>query len=139
MDHVLPGRRGSVRIGTARRAARAPCRWRQHDESLWPMAPRSRPPRAASGDLSMALHHCRSGEVARLGAPDAPATATAALARTPSFEAVHLVVRAGASLAPHPVPGPLTLYCIAGIPRLGGPAPAALRAGGGVVLDPGPP
>src|SRR3546814_20339772 len=110
MDHVLPGRRGSVRIGTARRAARAPCRWRQHDASLWPMAPRSRPPRAASGDLSMALPHCRSGEVARLGALDDPATATAALARTPPFAAVHLVVRPGASIAPPPVAGTLPPY-----------------------------
>src|SRR3546814_17553167 len=108
MDHVLPGMRRSDRIGTARRAARAPCRWRQHDESLWPMAPRSRPPRAASGDLRMALHHCRSGAVARLGALDYPATATAATARTPSFEAVPLVVRAGDSTAPHPAPVTLT-------------------------------
>ena len=57
----------------------------------------------------MALHHCRSGEVARLGALVDPATATAALARTPSFEAIHLVVRAGDSIAPHHVAGSLTL------------------------------
>src|SRR3546814_6156011 len=92
MDHVLPGMRRSDRIGTARRAARAPCRWRQHDERLWPMDPRSRPPRGASGDLSLALHHCRHGQVARPGALDDPATETAALARTTSLEAVRQAI-----------------------------------------------
>ena len=87
----------------------------------------------------MALHHVRSGEVARLGALDDPATATAALARTPSFEAIHLVVRAGDSIAPHRVAGSLTLYCVAGHARLGGDAPAELRAGDWLFLEPGTP
>ena len=87
----------------------------------------------------MALHHVRSGEVARLGALDDPATATAALARTPSFETIHLVVRAGASIAPHRVAGSLTLYCIAGHARLGGDALAELRAGDWLFLEPGTP
>ena len=46
----------------------------------------------------MALHHCGPGEVARLGVIDDLATVTAALARTPSFEAIQLVVRAGQSI-----------------------------------------
>src|SRR3546814_11168638 len=87
----------------------------------------------------MRLHHCRSGEVARLCALADPATATAALARTPSFEAVHLVVRAGDSIAPHNVAGSLTLYCIAGHARLGGDAPAELRAGDWLFLATGTP
>ncbi|PAL22290.1 cupin [Sphingopyxis sp. GW247-27LB] len=87
----------------------------------------------------MALHHCRSGEVARPGSLDDPATATAALARTPSFEAIHLVVRAGDSIASHRVAGSLTLYCIAGHARLGGDAPAELRAGDWLFLEPGTP
>ena len=70
----------------------------------------------------MALHHCGPGEVARLGVIDDLATVTAALARTPSFEAIQLVVRAGQSIARHHVAGSMTLYCIAGHMRLGGDA-----------------
>lgn len=87
----------------------------------------------------MALHHCRSGEVARLGAIDDLTTATAALARTSSFEAIHMVVRAGQSIARHHVAGSMTLYCIAGHMRLGGDAPAELQAGDWLFLDPGTP
>jgi quercetin dioxygenase-like cupin family protein len=87
----------------------------------------------------MALHHCQSGEVARLGVINDPATATAALARTPSFEVIHLVVRAGDSIPPHHVAGSLTIYCIAGHVRLGGGAPAELKTGDWLYLDPGTP
>ncbi len=87
----------------------------------------------------MALHHFVSGEVARLGALDDPATATAALARTASFEAIHLVVRAGDSIAPHRVAGSLTLYCIAGHARVGDGVTAELRAGDWLFLEPGTP
>jgi len=85
----------------------------------------------------MALHHCRSGEVARLGTLDDPATRTAALAKNASFEAVHLVVRAGESIAPHQVAGSMTLYCIAGHVRFEGGSPAELRTGDWLFLDPG--
>ena len=87
----------------------------------------------------MALHHCGPGEVARLGVIDDLATVTAALARTPSFEAIQLVVRAGQSIARHHVAGSMTLYCIAGHMRLGGDAPAELRAGDWLFLYPGTP
>ena len=87
----------------------------------------------------MALHHCGPGEVARLGVIDDLATVTAALARTPSFEAIQLVVRAGQSIARHHVAGSMTLYCIAGHMRLGGDAPAAVRAGDWLFLSPGTP
>lgn len=85
----------------------------------------------------MALPHCRSGEVARLGAIADPATATMALARTPAFEAVHLVVRAGQSIPPHRVAGSMTLYCIAGHVRFDGAEPGELRAGDWLFLEPG--
>lgn len=58
----------------------------------------------------MALHHATSGEVIRLNASDS----TIALAKTPSFEAIHLVVKAGETIPPHKVTGSMTLYCIDG-------------------------
>jgi quercetin dioxygenase-like cupin family protein len=87
----------------------------------------------------MALHHCRSGEVAHLGALGDRTTVTAALARTPSFEAIHLVVRAGQSIAPHRVAGSLTLYCIAGHARIESDVPAELKTGDWLFLEPGTP
>lgn len=87
----------------------------------------------------MAMHHCRSGEVARLGAIGDPATRTVALARTSTFEAVHLVVRAGQTIPVHQVPGSLTLYCIAGHARLEGASPPDLHAGDWLYLAPGTP
>lgn len=87
----------------------------------------------------MALHHCQSGEAAHLGVIDDLATVTTALARTPSFEAIHLVVRAGQSIARHHVAGSMTLYCIVGHMRLGSDAPVELRAGDWLFLDPGTP
>ena len=50
-----------------------------------------------------------------------------------------LVVRAGQSIARHHVAGSMTLYCIAGHMRLGGDAPAELRAGDWLFLYPGTP
>jgi quercetin dioxygenase-like cupin family protein len=85
----------------------------------------------------MALHHCRPGEVAHLGALDNGATATMALARTPAFEAIHLVVRAGRSIAPHQVAGSMTLYCIAGHARIESDVPAELQTGDWLFLEPG--
>lgn len=87
----------------------------------------------------MAIHHCRSGEVTCLGAIDDGATRTVALARTPSFEAIHLVVRAGESIPAHHVAGTMTLYCIAGHVRFENSAPPELWAGDWLYLDPGTP
>lgn len=87
----------------------------------------------------MALHHCRSGEVTTLGSVGDAAARTVALARTPSFEAVHLVVRAGETIPPHRVDGSMTLYCIAGHVRFDGGTPPDLRAGDWLFLDPGAP
>jgi quercetin dioxygenase-like cupin family protein len=87
----------------------------------------------------MALQHCRSGEVTGLGTIDDAATRTVALARTSSFEAIHLVVRAGESIPSHQVAGSMTLYCIAGHIRFEGGEPGELRAGDWLFLDPGTP
>ena len=87
----------------------------------------------------MAIRHCRPGEVTCLGAIDDPATRTIALARTPSFEAIHLVVRAGESIPSHQVAGRMTLYCVAGHIRFENSAPSELWAGDWLYLDPGTP
>src|SRR3546814_6876929 len=134
--------RRSDRIGAARRAACPP--WgrrrrneRRRGEGRRSLVSRHLSPVCDGGALTMALHHCRPGETARLGAIDDPAIATAALARTPSFEAIHLVVRAGDSIPSHRVAGSMTLYCIAGHIRLGGDVPVELRAGDWLFLEPG--
>lgn len=87
----------------------------------------------------MAVHHSRSGEVTRLGSVEQPETRTVALARTPSFEAIHLVVRAGQTISTHQVAGSMTLYCIAGHVQFAGGSPPELRAGEWLFLDPGTP
>lgn len=85
----------------------------------------------------MAMHHCRPGEVAHLGPISDTTIQTSALARTASFEAVHLIVRAGQSIAPHHVAGPITLYCISGHVRFQGATPPDLRGGDWLFLAPG--
>jgi quercetin dioxygenase-like cupin family protein len=91
------------------------------------------------GGLIMAIRHSRSGEPVRLGSIGDAATRTVALARTPAFEAVHLVVRAGDSIASHRVAGAMTLYCIAGHVRFEGGSPPELGTGDWLYLDPGTP
>lgn len=85
----------------------------------------------------MALPHCRSGEVSCLGMVSDAATRTVALARTPSFEAIHLVIRAGQSIPPHRVAGSMTLYCMAGHVRFEGATLPELTVGNWLYLDPG--
>lgn len=84
----------------------------------------------------MALHHATSGEVIRLRASDG----TAALAKTPSFETIHLVVKAGESIPAHKVAGAMTLYCIDGAVsiELDGEV-AQMGTGHWLYLDPGVP
>src|SRR3546814_10629380 len=76
-----------------------------------------RPPRSTRTDtlfpyttLFRSLKHAAAGEVFHLTGIDDPAAQTVALARTSSFEAVHLVVRAGESLPAHKVDGSITLH-----------------------------
>lgn len=87
--------------------------------------------------MSMAVRHCRSGEISCLGSIDDAATRTVALARTSAFEAIHLVVRAGQSIPSHHVAGSITLYCVAGHVRFEGASPPELWAGDWLYLDPG--
>src|SRR3546814_14866627 len=69
----------------------------------------------------MALNHAKSGEIVDLhplggGLREAHTTA---LVKSESFEAVRLVVRAGAEIPSHHVSGSFTLHCIEGRVRLG--------------------
>lgn len=69
----------------------------------------------------MALRHASPGDVVDLrplgeGLADARSSA---IVRTPSFEAMRLVVLAGAEIPTHKVPGRITLHCIEGRVRLG--------------------
>jgi quercetin dioxygenase-like cupin family protein len=69
----------------------------------------------------MAVHHAKSGEIVDLqplgGAlKDAKTTA---IVKAKTFEAVRLIVRAGDDIAPHQVPGAITLHCLEGRVRLG--------------------
>jgi quercetin dioxygenase-like cupin family protein len=93
--------------------------------------------RCGEQGLIVALPHCRPGEVARLAPIGEDTARTVALARTGSFEAVHLVVRAGQSIAPHRVAGSMTLHCIAGHVRFDGASKAELRASDWLFLAPG--
>lgn len=148
MAYVLSGVRRNRRFGTARPAVQG--RERGGDRgalvasdsrgsnlaSIEAARGRAEPP---SERLTMAVRHWRPGEVACLNSLDDVATRTVALARTPAFEAVHLVVRAGHSIPTHSVAGPITLYCIAGHVRFAGGSPSELRAGDWLYLDPGMP
>ena len=84
----------------------------------------------------MALHHATSGEVIRLQASDG----TTALAKTPSFETIHLVVKAGESIPAHKVAGAMTLYCIDGAVTIEIDGKAVpMGTGHWLYLDPGVP
>src|SRR3546814_4925778 len=87
----------------------------------------------------MALKHAAAGEVFHLTGIDDPAAQTVALARTSSFEAVHLVVRAGESLPAHKVDGSITLHCLEGHVALEGGKSSDMRAGDWLYLEPGTP
>lgn len=69
----------------------------------------------------MPLHHAKPGEAVDLrplGA-ELPNTGTTALVKTESFEAVRLIVKAGAEVPPHQVAGNVTLHCLEGRVVLG--------------------
>lgn len=87
----------------------------------------------------MALKHATSGEVFHLAPIDDPATRTVALARTGSFEAIHLVVRAGEALPVHKVDGSITLHCLAGEVGFTDGQSTDMRAGDWMYLEPGTP
>jgi len=69
----------------------------------------------------MALHHATSGEVVDLNGfgNNLPDTQSRALVKSDSFEAIQLVLRAGAQLPAHQVAGRFTLLCLKGRVKLG--------------------
>jgi quercetin dioxygenase-like cupin family protein len=88
----------------------------------------------------MALHHARPGEIVDLrplGAAIGRA-ATSALVKSDRFEAIRLIVRAGATIPAHSTPGFVTLHCLEGAVSLD-PVAAELRAGDWIFLDRGTP
>ena len=88
----------------------------------------------------MALKHARAGEVVSLRplGETLVTTRTSALVKRPAFEAIRLVVPAGAELPPHKVAGPITLLGLEGHAQLGtSKAIVDLRAGDWVYLEGG--
>lgn len=69
----------------------------------------------------MAIHHAAAGEVVDLRplGQKLRETKTTALTKTDHFEAIRLIVAAGATIAPHAVAGDLTLLCLEGRISLG--------------------
>lgn len=90
----------------------------------------------------MALHHAVSGEVVDMrplgrGLKDAK---SAAVIKSPFFEAVRLVVPAGRKISRHQVPGTITMQCLEGRVSLGLPGgEVELDAGDWLYLDGGTP
>jgi quercetin dioxygenase-like cupin family protein len=83
----------------------------------------------------MALHHAKPGEPVRLASLGTEHSA--ALVKTDQFEAIHLVVPGGHSLAPHRVSGQFTLHCLTGRVNvsLTGAETIVLNAGDWLYLD----
>jgi quercetin dioxygenase-like cupin family protein len=90
----------------------------------------------------MALHHAKPGEIVDLhpigsGLRDAR---TAAIIKGDNFEAIRLIVHAGAEIPQHKVSGEIMLHCLEGYVELGiDPAPIALKANQWVYLEAGAP
>ncbi|MBM6582854.1 cupin domain-containing protein [Microvirga sp. BT689] len=88
----------------------------------------------------MALNHVKSGDVVNLqplGERLAGAKTTA-LVKTDAFEAIRLVIPTGRDIAPHEVPGPITLQCLEGRVLLGLPDTSVeMSAGQWIYLDGG--
>ncbi|MGE0586850.1 MAG: hypothetical protein AB7O39_17105 [Flavobacteriaceae bacterium] len=86
----------------------------------------------------MALKHAEPGEVVDLRPLGARLTQTMAhaIVRTPSFEAMRLVVPAGTEILGQPVPGRLMLHCIEGEVELGlADGTGRMRAGHWMYLE----
>lgn len=64
----------------------------------------------------MAIEHAAPGEVIDLQTygPDGTDTRTVALVKTDFFETIRLFVRAGGTVPPHKVDGPITVHCLRG-------------------------
>ena len=84
----------------------------------------------------MALKHAPPGEIMDLSplGPHLSSATTSALVKSDRFEAVRLIVRAGATIPSHQVPGYITLHCLEGRVTLG-PSGTELSAGDWLYLD----
>ncbi|WP_445500656.1 cupin [Microvirga sp. G4-2] len=88
----------------------------------------------------MALNRVKAGDVVDLRplGEKLADVKTTALTKTEAFEAIRLVVPAGRNIAPHEVPGQLTLQCLEGRVLLELPdASLELSAGQWIYLDGG--
>ena len=88
----------------------------------------------------MALNHAKPGEVVDLRplGSELKETKTAAIIKTEQFEAIRLVVQAGAEIPSHEVAGKMTLHCLEGRVSLAMPHSAIeLAAGEWTYLDGG--
>lgn len=90
----------------------------------------------------MALHHARPGEVVDLAPIGAnlESARTAAIIKARHFEAIRLIVHAGAEIPRHKVSGEITLHCLEGRVELGTDSnPIILKAHDWVYLEGGAP
>lgn len=90
----------------------------------------------------MALHHAKSGEIVNLGpiGPGLGDARTAAIIKADHFEAIRLIIPAGAEIPQHKVSGEITLHCLEGHVELGvDPTPVDLKANEWVYLEGGAP
>ncbi|HMN37719.1 MAG TPA: cupin domain-containing protein [Hyphomicrobium sp.] len=90
----------------------------------------------------MALHHAKPGEIVNLKpiGRDLKNAKSTAIIKTDYFEAIRLIVQAGAEIPEHKVSGNLTLHCLEGHIELGvESAPIVLKAHEWVYLDGGVP
>jgi quercetin dioxygenase-like cupin family protein len=90
----------------------------------------------------MALRHAKPGEIIDLRpiGPGLRDARNAAIIKGDNFEAIRLIVHAGAEIPQHKVSGEITLLCLEGHVELGiDPAPIALKANQWVYLEGGAP
>jgi quercetin dioxygenase-like cupin family protein len=88
----------------------------------------------------MAQPHATSGHIAKLGplGSQLRGAKTTALVKEKHFEAIRLIVHEGGKIAPHAVPGDITLHCLEGRVILGLPSgEIALESGDWVYLSGG--
>lgn len=90
--------------------------------------------------VAMAKHHAAAGEVIKVSSISDSGVKTSALVKTESFEAIHLVLRAGEFIPDHKIGGSMSLYCIEGDATIDTPeGERSLCAGGWLHLEPGTP
>lgn len=88
----------------------------------------------------MALTHAAPGDVVRLDPAASIAVGpvkTHALVKAERFEAAQLMLPRGGSIAPHSVPGNISLYCIEGAITLEAERTVEMRTGDWIYLERG--